>query len=296
MPKGSRRRVVAAAAVATIALIAFFATAHVTGGHEDFGGHRTGSLLSSVRTRLDSVSPSVYMEESDGLEAMRAVLKSSGPLLKALMPSLQAAAGGLLCDLLLGLSRRPSQLPSHASEPKPQQNRAAFVAGGAVLAAFVVGLCVSCRCRRRRSAGKLRLRASSRTVEDGMPATPAKCAKVTSQAAGVAPELSCSRKASPSPERTACRTGEESEPDETFTPQMTDSSGSSEEEDSTDVPVHLGRRSEVLTSPQQNKRLSYPLSRGEKQVRLCQLLDQERVAAVQESRHLRRQVKAKLKF
>lgn len=243
----------------------------------------------SVLARLDAVDPTVYFER-DGQKISLSEASWLALGAATLRPAL-AAAGGMLCEKLLSGRYRRCRAPAAQTPEKAQQPP--WLLAAAVLAAFLVGLC----------APVLRRRSLPATGDRGLVPKVA----ASQPAPGHHQELSSPRVAAlPTPMRNAAHnhqsprsplatsSGQSQGP---LPAEGQDDDGSpppspafSEDtwraaESSHDGGSDSDHGPRVLSATQ--VRRSFPLSRNEKQLRLCQVLDQERQAALEDSRRLR---------
>eukprot|EP00930_Biecheleria_cincta_P067999 TRINITY_DN5502_c0_g1_i1.p1 TRINITY_DN5502_c0_g1~~TRINITY_DN5502_c0_g1_i1.p1 ORF type:complete len:335 (+),score=50.29 TRINITY_DN5502_c0_g1_i1:35-1006(+) len=271
--------------------------AHLDVRREDRGSGQ------SVLARLDAVVPSLYVER-DGQNT--AVLGASWLALGVTLRPALAAAGGMLFEKLLSGGHRHCRAPAEQNSEKARQQPLLLAA--AVLSAFLVGLCVPVllalvrrlRCRRRTCARSLPSAAGDRGLLPKVVAphplghlqegaellssprfaalpTPVRNAAQSHQSPRSASATSPGRSRGP----LAAEEDVASPPlSPTFSEDRWNAAESSHDGGSDSEDGHR-----VLEATQ--VRRSFPLSRNEKQLRLCQVLDQERQAALQESRRLR---------
>lgn len=272
--------------------------AHLDVHREDRGRGR------SLLARLDAVAPTVYMERDGQKTGLLALSKALRAALGTpeMTHALMAAAGGVLCDLLLSGGHRRCRAPAEQPSQKAQQQQPWLLAAAA-FAAFLVGLCVpvllallrQLRCRWSLPAAEVECQ-----LPKVAPAPEVELLSSTPRVTSLPTPLRNGVQSSPSRRSPMARSSDESPwpfPAEDEDEEEDDEGGSPPSPASSEDSWHAatssqdgdGESDEVTTRLLEAKqvRRSFPLSRSEKQLQLYQVLDQERQAAVQESRRLR---------
>eukprot|EP00931_Biecheleriopsis_adriatica_P004834 TRINITY_DN106441_c0_g1_i1.p1 TRINITY_DN106441_c0_g1~~TRINITY_DN106441_c0_g1_i1.p1 ORF type:complete len:306 (+),score=47.95 TRINITY_DN106441_c0_g1_i1:39-920(+) len=277
---GAVQALLSAGVVSLLLAAATLARAHVAGVHESVQSQR-----STLLPRLDTVTTGVYVEafEEGGIHL---AFKSFGPMLQELGPSLKAFVSGVLWAAGWKLTA-----PSRVGQSLQMQGAVGKVCESTTLSsvlmvvvAFSLGLGASllchlgCRARPKPSSGLLicgDASAGTLTPSLGLREKSESCLQDV-----IAHTI-------PTPLRNVSAEAGAAEPP---SPAMTESgSGSSGEAESSD---DLDSSHHYLEGVNQVQgRVSYPLSQNEKRVRLYQVLDKERVAAVRNSRELKKQKK-----
>lgn len=256
---------------------------------------------------LDEVAPTVYMErdgQKTGLLALGAALRAgAGCRAPQLTHSLMAAAGGVLCDLLLSGGHRRCRAPAEQPSQKAQQQQS-WLLSAAVLAAFLVGLCVPVllallrQLRRRWSLPAAGVECQLPKVAPAAAAAASVELLSTPRVTFLPTPLRNEFQSSPSRRSPLARSSDEiplplpAEDEEEEegrspppSPTFSEDSWHAAATSSHDGDGDSEEVARLLEAKQ--VRRSFPLSRSEKQLQLYQVLDQERQAAVQESRRLR---------